>query len=57
MTGKLLDSKLTTRQIIGLRFASDDEFLELANKAVSENMSENDIKKAVKNWKPDTYRA
>ena len=57
MTGKLLDSKLTTRQIIGLRFASDDEFQELAKKAVSENMSENDIKKAVKNWKPDTYRA
>ena len=57
LAGKLLDSKLTTRQIIGLRFASDDEFQELANKAVSENMSENDIKKAIKNWGPDTYRA
>ena len=57
ITGKLLDSKLSTRQIIGLRFASDDEFQDLAKKAVSENMSENDIKKAVKNWKPDTYRA
>ena len=57
MSGKLLDAKLTTRQIIGLRFASDDEFQELAEKAVSENMSEDNIKKAVKNWKPDTYRA
>ena len=57
MTGKLLDSKLTTRQIIGLWFAADDEFQELAEKAVSENMSEDNIKKAVKNWKPDTYRA
>ncbi len=57
MTGKPLDSKLDIRQIIGLRFASDDEFLELAKRAVSENMSENDIKKAIKNWKPDNDRA
>ena len=56
MTGKLLDSKLTTRQIIGLRFTADSEFEDLAQKTVAENMSENDIKKAIKNWKPDTYR-
>lgn len=54
--GKLLDSKLTIRQIIGLRFASDDEYSDLAKKAVEENLSETDIKKAIKNWKPDTYR-
>lgn len=54
--GKLLDSKLTIHQIIGLRFASDDEYSDLAKKAVEENLSENDIKKAIKNWKPDTYR-
>ena len=57
MNGKPLDPKLTIRQIIGLRFASDDEFLELEKKAVAENLSEDDIKKAIKNWKPDTYRA
>lgn len=57
LTGKPLDTNLTMRQIIGLRFAVDGEFEELAKKAVSENMSENDIKKAIKNWKPDTYRA
>jgi hypothetical protein len=56
LTGKSLDSKLTIRQIIGLRFASDEEFPELAKKAVEANMSEDDIKKAVKNWKADTYR-
>lgn len=55
--GKLLDAKLTMRQIIGLRFASDDEFMELEKRAVDENLSEDDIKKAVKNWKADTYRA
>tara|TARA_R110000868_G_C10969416_1_gene769538 strand:+ start:167 stop:370 length:204 start_codon:yes stop_codon:yes gene_type:complete len=30
LTGKTLDEKLTMRQIIGLRFASDDEFKGLA---------------------------
>ncbi len=55
-TGKLLDPKLTTRQIIGLRFAGDDEYADLAKKAVANNMSEDDIKKAIKNWKSDEYR-
>lgn len=57
MTGKPLDAKLDIRQIIGLRFASDDEFLELEKKAVAENLSEDAIKKAIKNWRADTYRA
>ena len=56
MTGKLLNPKLTVRQIIGLRFASDQEFVELAGRAVEENLSEAEIKKAVKNWRADTYR-
>ena len=56
LTGKPLDIKLTVRQIIGLRFASDEEFPELAKKAVSENLSEKDIKKSIKNWKADYYR-
>ena len=57
LTGKQLSADLSVRQIIGLRFASDEEFPALAEKAVKENLSENDIKKAVKNWKADTYRA
>ena len=56
MTGKLLNPKLTVRQIIGLRFASDDEFVDLAGRAVEENLTEDAIKKAVKNWRADTYR-
>ena len=56
LTGKVLDKKLTVRQIIGLRFASDEEFPELAKKAVADNMSEKEIKKAIKNWKGDHYR-
>lgn len=56
LTGKLLDSKLTVRQIVGLRFASDEELQALANRAVAENLSEDDIKKAIKNWRADNYR-
>ena len=56
LTGKPLDSRLTIRQIIGLRFASDEEFLALAKKAADENLSEDDIKRAIKNWRGDYYR-
>ncbi len=56
LTGKALSSKLTMRQIIGLRFASDEEFVALADKAVKENLSEKEIKKSIKSWKADTYR-
>lgn len=55
-TGSLLDPKLTIRQIIGLRFAADEDYDELAGRAVSDGTSENDIKKAIKNWKADEYR-
>ena len=56
-TGTLLDPRLTTRQIIGLRFAADEEFPELARRAAEENLSEDEIKRAVRTWRPDFYRA
>ncbi len=56
LTGQLLDGKLSMRQVIGLRFASDDEFLELAQRAAQENLSEDDIKRAIKSWRADNYR-
>lgn len=56
LTGKLLDARLTIRQIIGLRFASDDEFVQLAARAAEEGISEDAIKRAVKNWRADLYR-
>ena len=56
LTAKRLDPRLTVRQIVGLRFASDDEFAALAARAAADNLSEDEIKKAVKTWRPDTYR-
>ena len=56
LTGKLLDKKLRTSQVIALRFASDEEFVGLAQKAAAENMPPKQIKKAVKQWKADYHR-
>jgi hypothetical protein len=55
-TGKLLDPRLTMRQIVGLRFASDDEFIDLASRAVEEGLGEEEIKRAVRSWRPDHHR-
>jgi hypothetical protein len=43
--------------VIALRFASDEEFVALARKAAEENLTNDAIKRAVKNWRADTYRA
>jgi hypothetical protein len=56
LTGKLLDPRLTIQQIIGLRFASDAEFVALARRAAEEKLSNDAIKRAVKEWRPDLYR-
>jgi len=57
LTGKLYDNRLTKQQIIALRFAPDDEVVALADRALEENMSNPDIKKAIKNWRADHHRA
>lgn len=56
LTGRPLDRRLTIRQVIGLRFAADEEFAELAKRAVTESLSEDAIKRAVKSWRADTHR-
>ncbi|HMJ46384.1 MAG TPA: DUF6526 family protein [Ferruginibacter sp.] len=56
ITGNLLDSKLTMSQIIALRFAPNNELLDLAHRAVEENLKPSDIKKAIQNWKADHNR-
>ncbi|SMQ80139.1 hypothetical protein SAMN05444673_3837 [Bacillus sp. OV166] len=56
LTGKLLDARLTIGQIIALRFASDAELPELSEKAASQNLSPDEIKKQITNWKADYDR-
>jgi uncharacterized membrane protein len=56
LTGKLLDTRLTMGQIIALRFAGDTELPELSAKAASQNLSPDDIKKQITNWKADFNR-
>ena len=57
LTNKALDSRLTMGQIVALRFAHDDEFLVLADRAVRENLSPDEIKRSIKKWKADNHRA
>lgn len=56
LTGKLLDKHLRTSQIIALRFASDEEFVELAQKATEKKMRSKDIKKSIVRWRADHHR-
>lgn len=56
LTNKLPDSRLTMSQMIALRFAGDDEFEALAERAANEKLSSADIKKSIKNWRADFHR-
>ena len=56
LCGKPLPAGLRISQIVALRFASDDEFLDLVNKALAENMTNKAIKLLIKNWRPDYHR-
>lgn len=59
LTGKrleTLEAKLNISQIFALRFAPDEELESLTNKAISNNMSADEIKKSIVNWFPDDMR-
>jgi hypothetical protein len=48
--------ELTEDQLCGLRFASDAELPKLAERALNEKLSRDDIKKAIQTWRPDYWR-
>jgi hypothetical protein len=48
--------ELSEGQLIALRFASDAEAPKLAERALTENLSRADIKKAIQTWRPDYWR-
>ena len=48
--------RLTMRQIIALRFASDAELPGMVERAAAENLSAKAIKESIQSWRPDTFR-
>ena len=49
--------ELRSGQLVGLRFASDDEVVGLARRCLDgELKGSDDVKKEVKNWRPDYHR-
>jgi hypothetical protein len=56
LTGKLLNSNLSNGQIIALRFADEQEYPTLCERAVKENLKPKEIKQAIVNWKADNNR-
>jgi hypothetical protein len=49
-------NRLTEGQLIALRFAPDEELVELAQQAVEQNLSRKQIKERIKDWRADHWR-
>jgi hypothetical protein len=48
--------ELTEDQLIGLRFASDEEIPALVELTLEKNLDRKQIKERIQNWRPDHYR-
>lgn len=49
-------ARLRPKQIVALRFASDEELGALLDRVVAEQLAPRDIKQAIKAWRPDDHR-
>lgn len=49
-------AQLSEDQLIALRFASDEEVPGLVERTLSANLRRAEIKKSIKNWRPDYWR-
>jgi hypothetical protein len=48
--------RLTLRQLVALRFASDAELPSLMDRALAEKLTPDQIKQAIRDWQPDYHR-
>ena len=48
--------ELTEKQLVALRFASDEEIARLVEETRQNNLSPKDIKKKIEKWRPDYFR-
>ena len=48
--------RLSEDQLVGLRFAGDDEVVALARQALEEKLTRKQIKERIRNWRADNWR-
>ncbi|WP_028562409.1 DUF6526 family protein [Paenibacillus pinihumi] len=56
LTGKPLDERIRLKQVIALRFATDDAFPSLCQQAAEEGLEPARIKQSITKWRPDYLR-
>ena len=49
-------SRLSTQQVVALRFASDNELAVLLDRTLTDNLSPDQIKRGILDWQPDLHR-
>ena len=49
-------ARLSTPQVVALRFASDPELPALLDRTLAENLTSDQIKRGVASWQPDLHR-
>jgi hypothetical protein len=53
---EVMEDQLSMRQIVALRFASDEELVALIERTIQEKLTADTIKKEIQNWVGDYYR-
>jgi hypothetical protein len=56
LTRQQLSRKLSIGQIAALRFAADEEMVQLVEKTLTDNLKPDEIKKAIQTWRADHHR-